>query len=176
MSKMGLILLALYFVGCGNSPDHPEGPLVESEGDTNSRTEEPSERNFQVGTHPLGQDQLESFAPVDSGESIQVVYGPQGAYMVILALYLEEWTSPKATISVSAIWEDDVVASLFYPDLQVVLNATGAYARNLFVLTNGWENYVGQEIQLEVTVEGEGEWGDMSLTVLFGEPAPLYDL
>jgi hypothetical protein len=96
--------------------------------------------------------------------------------MVILALELEEWGSSKATISVSAIWEGDVVASLFYPDLQVIPNSMGAYAANLFVLTNGWEDYMDQEIELEVTVEGEGEWGAMLLTVLFGEPAPLYGL
>ena len=180
MLRSCLIGLAcsLIAAGCGESPEAgppPGTPSTPALSDS-SLSSELVERALIVGTHPLGEDAPAAFEPVEPGESIPIVYGPQGAYMVILALDLGAWTSPQATISVSAVWEGNVVASLFYPDLNVVEEDGVLYAPNLFVITNGWEEYIEQEIRLEVRVEGSDEFGELILPVIFREPASLVGL
>ena len=180
MGKSAAIALLLggLLVGCGEpivslEDSTPTAVVTEEETGTSSQ---PIQRPMILGTHALGEDQPDAFVSVESGDGIPIVYGPQGAYMVILALDLEAWTSPTVTVSVSAVLEDLVVASLYYPDLAISNSLGVGYAANLFVVTNGWEEYVDRELSLEVIVESENEFGEVNLPVTFQEPTPMYGL
>ncbi len=111
-----------------------------------------------IGTHDLGSTEPEDFVEVQPDQTLPVVYGPQGSYMIILALRVDHWQKSEATIVVRLVDGEDVVASLYYPDNALDLISDNAYlAFNLFVITNDWENYVGVPLLLEVSLINELE-------------------
>ena len=177
-SRAIALLLGGLLAGCGE----PAAPLEGSPPNSAVNEEEtgtsiqPMQRPLVLGTHALGEDHPDAFISVQPGDGIPIVYGPQGAYMVILALELEAWASSTVTVSVSAILNGLVVASLYYPDLAISNSLGQGYAANLFVVTNGWEEYVDRELSIEVFVESENEFGEVNQPVTFQEPAPMYGL
>lgn len=174
-----LLLLSLFWVGCGAEPE-PSADAGEAIGEESqvppvSRGEE-QERIVQLGTHDLGESNAEGWRSLEDEDSLPIVYGPQGAYMVILSLRADKWASINGTISVSLVFQDETVASLYYPDASVETNTEdeGVYIWNLFVLTNGWDAYAEEDVNIQVEMLGAGEFATDEITIRIETPGFLF--
>ena len=174
-----ILILALLVSACSPvAPASPEDVISDesSSEDDDSVAESLLESSvvIRIGTHEIGAETIATFLPLDEGSSVPIVYGPQGAYMVIISLELVDWKETKATISLSTIFEDEVVASLYYPDYPLAQTTDGAYASNLFMLTNNWPEYAATPLILEVSVSGEYGQTQTNLGLSFTSPRMIF--
>ena len=176
--RKGLLLLII-FLGC--APTEPVG--VETSTGVEAIPEIVSEALPQpvmrVGHHPLGEEEqgaLEWWSEESPSNQAPIVYGWQGAFMIILALECENWPANWAELKVLVQDEDWVVASYIDASLELSESPSGQVATNLFVVTHGWEEYVDVPLALRVELTHPDASVEWSGTLLFEEPeAPVWD-
>ena len=167
-------LLPLLIFGCDQATLHEESDTVVTPPETirafHNRASLTANESLQVGTHQMGEEAYADFMSLEDGSHLPIVYGPQGAYMVILAVQLPHWAEAKVTISISTHFEGAVVASLFYPDLSVEKTDEGVYVGNLFMLTNNWESYTERPLLVEMRCLGQQTSRQTDLVLFFTPP------
>ena len=129
---------------------------------------------LRIGTHPLEDETLTAVEWWSEEATINrapIVYGWQGAFMIIIGLQCEGWRDDHGRLEILIRDGDWVVASYIDADVALLPLPGGQAASNLFVVTHEWEEYLESPLYLEVVLSNEVSWAQWEGSIVFEEPA-----
>ena len=173
-SRTACLLLFLAHAGCDSIELITEEiQPTEASMDSSEWSLPVSALELRIGTHVLGEDTPQAIDWWSEEATINrapIVYGWQGAFMVIMGLQCDGWNDDHARLEILIRDGDWVVASFIHPKLELLTQPGGRSATNLFVVTHGWEEYLETPLELEVVLSNEVSQAQWRGSILFEGP------
>lgn len=109
---------------------------------------------LELGTNVTGMSTPDSFTALGDGDDLFVELGFQGSYMVVLAVRTRGFvTEGKVNLQVALSVGGEEKAKLKYKKKSLLPGADDlSYFYNIFLVTEDYEDYVGEEAYIEITV------------------------
>ena len=109
---------------------------------------------LELGTNVTGMSTPDSFSVLGDGDDLFVELGFQGSYMVVLAVRTRGFvTEGKVNLQVALSVGGEEKAKLKYKKKSLLPGADDlSYFYNIFLVTEDYEDYVGEEAYIEITV------------------------
>ena len=109
---------------------------------------------LELGTNVTGMSTPDSFSTLGDGDDLFVELGFQGSYMVVLAVRTRGFvTEGKVNLQVALSVGGEEKAKLKYKKKSLLPGADDlSYFYNIFLVTEDYADYVGEEADIEVMV------------------------
>jgi len=168
LARSALLVALGALIACGPGTPAPEdiGPDVAAEVDVAPEVSEPL---FVIGTNPTGLEDPTQFTPLVEGGELEIEFGFQGLWMVVLAFKTHRGLEGLVTLFAKVSTADETLGE-FGIAKQVLTHADDGfdYYLNLFlVLKDTGPDHAGKEAWVEVSAEdGDGERVEGSIRVM----------
>jgi len=142
MSQQIIMIITAFVLGMAvGCADAPPAPIPISEDPT-----------FIMGVNITGQSTPDAFTPLVDGDEIFIELGFQGSYMVVLAFQSATYVDTgKFHIRVNLYADDVAVTKMKLKNKKGTPNEDGfVYYYNIFLVTDDYEDYIDQDISLEL--------------------------
>ena len=153
MFLWAIALSLLTGVGCADASDPPSYP----EGWQDDVV-------VALGTQDYASQAPEAVRALSGGDALGVVFGPQGAWMVVMSLALEGYLPDEIVYAAGLRQDGEPLAEVRYRNprpLTPLEDGGERYVRDIFLVTQPIERFVGEEMEVyaEVwTADESGSW------------------
>ena len=164
-----LALLSICFQGYACVAEHPPDQDVMSTDDVTG-----PEPLLTLGTNVPGASEYDSFEMLEDGDELEIVFGHQGLWMVVLAIRTEGLDADIADVQGDLHVEGDLVGSLSLKRQRLKVAADGSrYLLNFFlVLDTPSQGGAEGRVTLTVTPEDAQPFSLTQAAQLVGGPSP----